>query len=77
LTKENAAAAKALGAFGQVKHLDNVRARFIVVDGKHVVAMPLDDKETHSNYDFGIWLNTKFYAQGMDSMFEMLWEKAK
>ena len=77
LSKDNAAAAKVLGAYGQVKSLDGIRARFCVVDGEQVVMMPLDDKDTHANYDFGVWLSTPFFAKGMESMFEMLWDKAK
>ncbi len=77
LTKDNAAAAKQLSAFGQVRHIDGIRTRFCVIDGKQVIMMPLDDKETHANYDFGVWLSTPFFAKGMESMFEMIWDKAK
>ena len=77
LSKENTAAVKILSAYGQVKNLDGIRARFVVVDGKHVIMMPLDDKETHANYDFGVWLNTNFIAKGMENVFDMLWERAK
>jgi sugar-specific transcriptional regulator TrmB len=77
MNKENAAAAKQLSATAQIKKLDTVRARFCVVDGKHVIMMPLDDKETHANYDFGVWLNTSFVSKSMDSIFDVLWEKAQ
>lgn len=77
LNKNNASASKQLGSLGQVKNIDNVRARFVVVDGKHVVIMPLDDKETHANYDFGVWLSTKFFAKSMEGMFDSLWNSAK
>jgi sugar-specific transcriptional regulator TrmB len=72
-TKDNAAATKQLAAVAQLKSIDKVRARFVVIDGKHVVLMPMDDKETHANYDFGVWLSTPFMAKSMEQMFETLW----
>ncbi|MBI4145039.1 hypothetical protein HY493_02430 [Candidatus Woesearchaeota archaeon] len=75
--KETQGAVKQLGQFGQVKHVDNVRGRFCIIDSKHVVLMPLDDKETHSNYDFGVWLNTGFFAKSLEGMFDALWQNAK
>jgi len=74
-TKENAAAIKQLSNVAQVKTVDAVRARFAVIDSKHVVLMPLDDKETHANYDFGVWLSTPFLAKGMEQVFDALWGK--
>ena len=71
-TKENAAAVKQLSTVAQLKNA-NIRTRFTVIDSKQVVLMPMDDKETHANYDFGVWLSTPFMAKGMESMFEALW----
>jgi len=72
-TKDNAAAVKQLSAVAQLKGIDKVRARFVVIDSKHVVLMPMDDKETHANYDFGVWLSTPFMAKSMEQVFETLW----
>ena len=77
LTKDNAASVKKLGTIAQVKNVSSVRARFVVVDGKNVVLMPLDDKKTHANYDFGVWLNTEFFGKGMTGMFDTVWNAAK
>ena len=75
-TKENTAAVKQLGTIAQVKNINSVSARVCIVDGKNVVIMPMNDKEIHSNYDFGIWLNTDFFGKSMESMFESVWSKA-
>lgn len=76
LTKENTSALQTLSKIGQVKHT-NFNARFCVVDGKHVAVMPLNDKETHPNYDFSIWVNTDFFTQNFENIFEKLWSDEK
>ena len=75
LTKNNAAAQKTLAAFGQVKKADVLKARFCVIDGKSVVLMAMDDSTTHPKYDFGVWVNTPFFAKAFDNIFTMLWNK--
>jgi len=54
-----------------------VSTRMCVIDGSQVVLMPLDDKSTHANYDFGIWVNTEFLALSFEKIFDILWQKAK
>jgi sugar-specific transcriptional regulator TrmB len=56
---------------------DDIKARMCIIDEQQVVLMPLDDKNTHANYDFGVWLNTEFLAQSLEKMFDVLWAKAK
>ncbi len=75
LTKNNKAAQKTLSALGQVKKVDAIKARFCVIDGKSVVLMALDDNKTHPKYDFGIWVNTEFFAKSFENIFNMLWNK--
>ena len=76
LTKENTSASQTLSKIGQLKHT-NFNARFCIVDGKHVAVMPLNDKETHPNYDFSIWINTDFFTQNFENVFEKLWDEGK
>ena len=73
--KANKNAQKALSAYGQIKKIDSINARFCVIDGKSVVIMALDDKTTHPKYDFGVWVNTEFLAKSFDSIFNMLWNR--
>ncbi|MBW2986553.1 hypothetical protein KY333_04250 [Candidatus Woesearchaeota archaeon] len=74
-TKNNKDAQKALSVYGQVKKVDSVKARFCIIDGKSVVLMGLDDTTTHPKYDFGVWVNTDFFAKAFDNIFNMLWNK--
>ena len=77
ITKQSQAAAKALSSFAQVKHIDDIKARFCTVDGKSTTLMVLDDASIHPNYDFGIWINTEFFTKAFDNVFEGLWNNGK
>ncbi|MGM5483670.1 MAG: TrmB family transcriptional regulator [Nanobdellota archaeon] len=67
---------KDLEGLAEVRHHKN-RARFIVVDGKEVVFMVMDDSEVHPTYDIGIWVNTPFFASALESLFNIAWEDMK
>jgi sugar-specific transcriptional regulator TrmB len=54
-----------------------IKARFIVIDGNQLMFMLLDDEKFHPNYDVGIWINTEFFAQALESMFDMMWKELK
>lgn len=73
LTKETAAAVKDLDGLAEIKHTDK-KARFMVVDGKEVVFMVMDDNTVHPTYDIGIWINTPFFANALQDLFDIAWE---
>ncbi len=77
ITKDVQAVAKALSNVAQLKHIDQAKARFCVVDGKNVTFMVMDDASIHPNYDFGIWVNTEFFAKAFENVFNTLWEQGK
>jgi len=64
---------KELDGLAEIRHHQN-RARFIVVDGQEVIFMIMDDQDVHPTYDVGIWVNTPFFAQALDSLFNIAWE---
>jgi len=59
----------------ELRKLDGPKARFVIVDSKHVVFMPSDDKEVHEVYDSAVWVNTPFFANAFAQMFEATWQK--
>ena len=77
ITKKSLAAAKKLSSVAQVRHTDNVKARYCISDGKEMTFTLLDDKETHPSYDVGIWVNSKFFAKAQEDSFEFLWGQMK
>ncbi len=59
----------------EVRKLDGNSARFVVVDGKHVVFMVNSDEEVHDAYDVGIWVKTPYFASALEQLFEANWQK--
>lgn len=66
-----------LDGIAEVRHLDHISARFVVVDGKEVTFMVMNDDEVHPTYDIGIWVNTPFFASALDQLFNLAWESLK
>jgi sugar-specific transcriptional regulator TrmB len=73
ITKEAQTAVKEVSKFADVRNC-KTKARFVVVDGKEVIFMVLDDVEVHPTYDIGIWINTPFFANTLQELFELAWK---
>ena len=68
-------AVETLKGIAEIKHVDSIKARFVIVDGKHVVFNLMDDEKTTPNYDAGIWVNTEFFAGALHKMFNQIWQQ--
>jgi sugar-specific transcriptional regulator TrmB len=75
-TKEAEKAAKDMAGVAEVRHTDS-KARFVIVDGKELIFMVMDDAEVHPTYDIGIWINTPFFAKALEDLFELAWKEMK
>ncbi len=76
-TEEAQQAAKELEGIADVRHMDHISARFVVVDGKEVIFMVMNDDDVHPTYDIGIWVNTPFFASALDQLFGLAWNTLK
>ncbi|MCK5140129.1 MAG: TrmB family transcriptional regulator [Thermodesulfovibrionia bacterium] len=76
ITKECMAAVKDIGNIAEVRNT-NVNARFILVDGKEIIFMVMNDVDVHPTYDVAIWVNTPFFASAMESLFDLAWKEMK
>lgn len=76
MNKDTDVVARDLVDVAEVKHTDT-KARFVVVDGKELVFMVMDDEEVHPTYDIGIWINTPFFAAALEQLFELAWKSMK
>ncbi|MBD3259435.1 hypothetical protein GF371_02275 [Candidatus Woesearchaeota archaeon] len=74
VTKECTDAIKEIGNLAEIKNTKNINARFCIVDGKELTFMILNDAEVHPTYDIGIWVNTPFFAQALEGMFNLAWK---
>jgi len=76
LTKETAAAVRDLGSLAEIRNTDS-KARFVIVDGKELIFMIMDDQEVHPTYDVGIWVNSPFFSSALESLFSTAWKAMK
>jgi HTH-type transcriptional regulator, sugar sensing transcriptional regulator len=65
---------KELSKVAEIKSMPKIKARFAIVDSEELLFMILDDEEVHPGYDVAIWLNTTFFAQAMEQLFECAWK---
>ncbi len=77
ITKNCKKALQYLGDTAEVRDLKHFRARFVIVDSRELIFMLLDDEKVHPSYDLGIWLNTPYFAQALEQLFELAWKEMK
>ena len=77
ITKESKNALKELNGIVEIRHSDNHKGRFCVVDNKDVIFMVSDDKEVHPTYDVGIWVKSPFFASALNGLFDNAWKGMK
>ncbi len=77
VNNNNLKVVRELKKVAEVKNMENIRARFVIIDGNQVMFMLLDDEKFHPNYDIGIWINTEFFAQALEQMFDLAWKDMK
>ena len=65
--------ARELKKVSEVRDLEKMKARFIIIDSNQLMFMLLDDEKFHPNYDIGVWINTEFFAQALEQLFELAW----
>jgi sugar-specific transcriptional regulator TrmB len=74
--KDTVAAVSALKEFADVKKLDKVGGRFMVVDGNHVVMALTDDKSVDPTQDLSLWTQSEHMAaEVMAPLFESMWKE--
>jgi len=75
ITGESQKAKDTLKNIAEVKHVDNIKARFVIVDGKQITFNLIDDAVATPAYDVGIWVNTEFFASALLKMFDNVWQE--
>ncbi len=73
----NSKIAKDFKKVAEVRHVDKMKARFVVIDSNQLMFMLLDDEKFHPNYDVGVWISTEFFASALEQMFELAWKEMK
>ena len=74
VNKETLAAIKDVSKIADVKDVGKLDSRFVIVDGKEIMFMVLNDEEVHPTYDVGVWVRTPYFAKAMEEMFGQNWK---
>jgi len=61
----------------EIRNVEKLKARFTIIDSNQLMFMLLDDEKIHPNYDIGVWINTEFFAQVLEQLFELAWKEMK
>lgn len=77
LTKECKETLEALNGIAEVRHINEIKARFVIADKEQLFFMLLDTADAHPNYDVGIWVNTKFFSEALSNLFHLAWKELK
>lgn len=73
--KENNKVVKELNEFVDLRKLDKINARFVLVDNKELIFMVSSDDNVHESYDTGIWVNSPFFSSAVSNLFDSTWSK--
>lgn len=76
-TEKTEAIAEDLKDVAEVRFTEEIEARFCIIDGEEVLFMTLHDKDIYPAYDIGVWVNTPFFAQALQQLFEIAWREMK
>jgi sugar-specific transcriptional regulator TrmB len=78
IDNSNIKVAKEFKKIAEIKDIEGkMKARFLIIDSNQIMFMLLDDEKFHPNYDVGIWINTDFFSQALEQMFEIMWKDLK
>jgi HTH-type transcriptional regulator, sugar sensing transcriptional regulator len=77
IDKNNMKVAKDLSKVAEIRNMQDIKARFTIIDSNQLMFMLLDDEKFHPNYDVGVWINTEFFASALEQMFELAWKNMK
>jgi len=74
ITKEDLESVKDIKDVAEIRK-SKINSRFVIVDGKEVIFMLMDDKKVHPTYDVGIWINSPFFAKTLENFFSNSWKE--
>jgi sugar-specific transcriptional regulator TrmB len=77
IDSNNIKVARDFKKIAEIKNMDKIKARFIIVDSNQIMFMLLDDEKFHPNYDMGVWINTEFFTQALEQFFDLAWKDMK
>ena len=77
INNSNIKVARDFKKVAEIRNVEKLKARFTIIDSNQLMFMLLDDEKIHPNYDIGVWINTEFFAQVLEQLFELAWKEMK
>jgi len=77
INESNIKIAKEFAKVAEVRDVEKLKARFCIIDSEQIMFMLLSDDTVHPNYDVGVWINTEFFAQALEQLFDIAWKGFK
>jgi len=77
INSDNKKVAKDLSKVADVRNVEDMVARFMIIDGEQLMFMLLNDEAVHPTYDVGVWINTEFFSQALEQLFDIAWKDFK
>jgi sugar-specific transcriptional regulator TrmB len=59
--------------FGVPIKTRNLNARFVIAD-KHEIIFTIKPTSVHEDFDYGVWINSDYFANSMAYLFELAWK---
>ena len=66
---------KDIRGLAEIKYSNDLQGRFVISDSENVTFMISDDSSVHPTYDSAVWINSGFFAQTMQKLFDNAWKK--
>jgi len=73
ISKENSEEIKKLNGFAQIKSLDKINTRYVLVDNKEILFMITDDKDIHSASDTAVWVTAPAFTSTLENLMDKSW----
>ena len=74
ITEDSRDAVMLLESYAEIRHMDHIKARFAIADGREMTFLLFDDADIHPTYDVGVWINTEYFSQAIQTLFDTAWE---
>ena len=68
--KDSLEAAKDISKLAEVRSMDNINARFAIIDGRDIMFMVMDDDKVHPSYDVGVWVKTPYFGEALQQIWK-------
>ena len=66
-----------LKSVADIRTIENINARFCLIDGKEALFMVMNDNEVHESNDTAIWVDSPFFTSALENMFNLSWNSMK